>query len=88
VYGKFRDYEHSEGGFDCISAGMRNLPLDLDTLHYTETIRDEDRLKKLIHYYYADSMDKMEINKKNWNDIAKTKLKLIDYLTRYIHKNE
>lgn len=88
VYGKFRDFEHKEGGFDCISTGMRNLPIDLDTLHYTETIRGENKIKELINYHYADSIKKIEENKNKWENIAKTKLKLIDYLTKYIHKNE
>jgi len=88
VYGKFRDYVHAEGGFDCISMGMRNLPLDLDTLHYTETIRGEQNLKDSINYHYAWSINKMEENKKKWNKVAETKDKLIDYLQKHIHKNE
>jgi len=88
VYGKYRDYEHAKGGHDCISIGMRNLPLDLDTLHYTETIRGEDKLKEAIDHHYLDSINKMETNKRDWNDVAKNQLKLIDYLKRYIHKNE
>ena len=86
VYGKFRDYEHSEGGNDCISMGMRNLPMDLDTLHYTETIRDEKELKDSIEYHYRWSINKMEENKFKWNEIAKKQPKLIDCLKK-IHNN-
>ena len=86
VYGKFRDYEHAEGGNDCISMGMRNLPMDLDTLHYTETIRDEKELKDSIEYHYRWSINKMEENKFKWDQIAKKQPKLIDCLKK-IHNN-
>ena len=80
AYGKFRDYEHKEGGFDNISIGMRNLPIDLDTLHHSEIIRDEDELKNEIENHYRESITKMEINKFEWDRFAKKQIKMIDYL--------
>ena len=88
VFGKYRDYNHADGGIDCISVGMRNLSMDSDTLHYVDTIRGENNLKESIDYFYTDSINKMETNKFNWNNIAKKQLKLVDYLKKYIHKDE
>ena len=80
VYGKFRDYEHTANGFDCIATGMRNLPVDLDTLHYIESERNEEHLKNEIENYYRQSITIMEKNKLKWHQLAEKQIKMIDYL--------
>ncbi len=88
AYGKYRDFEHAEGGHDCISIGMRNLPTDVDTLHYSENIAEEKNLKNSIEYHYRWSINKMESNKHDWNKIAVSQSKLIDFLKNNIHKEK
>ena len=54
--------------------------MDLDTLHHSEIIRDEDELKNEIENHYRESITKMEINKFEWDRFAKKQIKMIDYL--------
>ena len=56
---------------------MRNVEY---TLHHSEIIRDEDELKNEIENHYRESINKMEINKFEWDRFAKKQIKMIDYL--------
>ena len=85
VYGKLRDYNIAGLGQRLISIGMRNLPLDKESIEYLDFLGD-DKLNKVLTLLYGDYIKTMDTNKNKWNELGKNKIKLIDYL-KEIHKN-
>ena len=85
VYGKLRDYNLTGLGQRLISIGMRNLPLDKESIEYLDLI-DDDNLNKVLTLLYGNYIKTMNKNKDKWNNMAKNKKKLIDFL-KEIHKN-
>lgn len=86
VYGKFKEYKFVEGGQQLISIGMRNLPLDKESVEYLDCLGFDNDLNVALSNMYSPYIKKMNENKHKWNEIAKTKTKLIDFL-KQIHKN-
>ena len=49
---------------------------------------NSENLKNSIEYHYRWSINKMESNKHDWNKIAVSQSKLIDFLKDNIHKEK
>ena len=64
---------------------MRNLPLDKESIEYLDFI-DEDNLNNVLTLLYKNYIKTMNKNKNKWDNMAKNKIKLIDFL-KEIHKN-
>ena len=64
---------------------MRNLPLDKESIEYLDFI-DEDNLNNVLTLLYENYIKTMNKNKNKWDNMAKNKIKLIDFL-KEIHKN-
>ena len=72
------------GGLHCIAAGMNWSPTDLSTIL---SITHMD--KKMFEIGCKPFIDLLNSRKKRWNDLAKDKLTLHDFLKKFIHnKNE
>mgnify|MGYP001218357425 FL=1 len=85
VYGKLRDYNIAGLGQRLISIGMRNLPLDKESIEYLDNI-DENNLNKVLTLLYGNYIKTMNKNKDKWDSMAKNKIKLIDFL-KEVHKS-
>ena len=86
VYGKLKDYNIAGLGQRLISIGMRNLPLDKESIEYLDFLGSSENLNKVLTLLYGKYIDTMNKNKNKWNELGKNKIKLIDYL-KEIHKN-
>ena len=86
VYGKLKDYRYEGLGNRLIAIGMRNLPLDKESLEYLDLLGFDNRLNDVLKPFYGDYIKTMNENKNKWNEIGKTKTKLIDFLKK-IHKD-
>ena len=86
VYGKLKDYNIAGLGQRLISIGMRNLPLDKESIEYLDFLGSNENVNKVLTLLYGKYIDTMNKNKNKWNELGKNKIKLIDYL-KEIHKN-
>ena len=86
VYGKLKDYNIAGLGQRLISIGMRNLPLDKESIEYLDFLGSNENVNKVLTLLYGKYIDTMNKNKIKWNELGKNKIKLVDYL-KEIHKN-
>ena len=86
VYGKLKDYNIAGLGQRLISIGMRNLPLDKESIEYLDLLGSNENVNKVLTLLYGKYIDTMNKNKNKWNELGKNKIKLVDYL-KEIHKN-
>ena len=86
VYGKLKDYNIGGLGQRLISIGMRNLPLDKESIEYLDLLGSNENVNKVLTLLYGKYIDTMNKNKNKWNELGKNKIKLVDYL-KEIHKN-
>ena len=86
TFSKMTNYIYDmSGGFSKIAVGMRNLPIDMETVQHSDSIKNENEVLSVIKKEYLESFNKMEFNKKDWNDIALKQDTLYNYLKKNIH---